>query len=35
MEWGTTTSLAACGVDWNGDNKYVIFCGKPTCSTDS
>ena len=23
MEWGTATGLAACGVDWNGDNKYT------------
>ena len=23
MERGTGTGLAACGVDWNGDNKYI------------
>ena len=23
MEWGTATGLAACGVNWNGDNKYT------------
>ena len=23
MEWGTATGLAACELDWNGDNKYA------------
>ena len=23
MEWGTATGLAACGLHWNGDNKYT------------
>ena len=23
VEWSTATGLAACGVDYNGDNKYT------------
>ena len=23
MEWGTATGLAACGLDWNGEDQYT------------
>ena len=31
MEWGTVTGLAACGVDWNGDNKYTVTQSQIVC----